>query len=38
MDFINSKITFMAESDMEKRFKKIRFESYIDQIKDQTEN
>ena len=38
MDFINSKITFVAESDMEKRFKKIRYESYVDQLKEQTEN
>ncbi len=29
MDFINSKISFVAESDMEKKFKKIKFESFI---------
>jgi hypothetical protein len=36
MDFVNSKISFVAESDMEKRFKKVKFESYVDQLKEQS--
>ena len=38
MDFINSKISFVAESDMEKRFKKIKFETFVSQSNEQTEN